>query len=115
MLPILAASIEEGRPSMLRLTNVVLGCRGILALAGGCALFSLAGCSGAEDSAPTLGSETVESTEAALAPGWVTVTPKNGWSNFSSSTPVAIGNFNGVIVFRGALKASNPTSNVVFN
>ncbi|HEV8550694.1 MAG TPA: hypothetical protein VGQ57_16730, partial [Polyangiaceae bacterium] len=100
---------------MLRLTRMGISCGVISTLFAGSALLALTGCSAAEGDEPSAGSETVEHTQAALAPGWVTVTPKNGWSNFSSSTPAAVGNFNGVIVFRGALKAMNPSSTTVFD
>lgn len=59
--------------------------------------------------------EQVEETAEAITDGWTTLALGNGWQNYWGSTyPPAIGRVNGVVTFRGALKATNPTSDSPF-
>jgi len=60
--------------------------------------------------------EALERVQEAITGGWVNLDLINGWSNFNgASNPPAIGMVNGVVTFRGAITAANPTSNVAFN
>jgi hypothetical protein len=57
----------------------------------------------------------LEAAGEAITGGWKTLTLINGWQNFhTSSYPPAVGIVNGVVTFRGAIKATNPTSPVAF-
>jgi len=72
------------------------------------ALTVLTGC-GAE-------AEDIAQTQSAITGGWVNLDLINGWTNANgTSNPPAIGIVNGVVTFRGAIKATNPTSNVAFS
>src|SRR3954452_10359564 len=77
------------------------------ALALGLALLGAAGC--AEPAGD------VETTQSAITGGWTNLVLINGWQNFNTSTyPPAVGIVNGVVTFRGAIKATNPTSDIAF-
>jgi hypothetical protein len=74
----------------------------------GAALFGASGCAGDTDQ--------VEQVQGAITGGWTNLVLKNGWQNYwGTVNPPAVALLsNGTVVFRGALKASNPTSNVAF-
>jgi hypothetical protein len=73
---------------------------------------SLVGC-GLPDGAEHDG---VETAQGAITGGWTTLTLINGWQSAGSTYNVpAVGKVNGVVAFRGALKATSPTSNAPFS
>jgi hypothetical protein len=77
------------------------------ALLVGVTLAGAAGCGEELDS--------VEKDQDAITGGWVNLDLINGWTNFNGfSNPPAIGMVNGVVTFRGAIKATNPTSPIAF-
>lgn len=82
-------------------------------LATGLLALSISGCGGSPD---IVEHESVETVESAINGGWTTLTLLNGWQAAGSpyATP-AVGKVNGVVVFRGALKATSPTSNIAFS
>jgi hypothetical protein len=87
--------------------KILKGCErawGVLqALVVGVALLGAANCGEEADQ--------VETTRGAITNGWTNLTLINGWQNYNgTSNPPAVGMINGITVFRGALKASNPTS-----
>lgn len=85
----------------------------LLPLATGLLVLSLTGCGGLPDGAEQ---DDVGTLQSAINGGWTTLTLINGWQAAGSSYHVpAVGKVNGVVVFRGALKATNPTSNVAFS
>ena len=86
-------------------------------LAVGFALVLTLGCGGAEGSEQLEPDEATElgQSQEAITGGWTTLTLTNGWQNYwGTSNAPAIGMVNGVVTFRGALKASNPTDNSPF-
>jgi hypothetical protein len=97
--------------------NARTSLRALSALLLGFSLIAAGGCGDTE------GLEQFEQDEAtelgrigeAITGGWTTLTLTNGWQNYwGTSTPPAIGVVNGVVTFRGALKATSPTSNSPF-
>jgi hypothetical protein len=79
----------------------------ISALLLGVTLFGAANCGEETDS--------VETVRGEITGGWTNLTLINGWQNYwGTSNAPAVGIVNGVITFRGALKATSPTSNVAF-
>ena len=78
---------------------------------GGLSLVATLGCGSAEglDEASS-----VDQSREAITGGWTTLTLTNGWQNWASNTPPAIGIVNGIVTFRGTLKATSPTSDSPF-
>lgn len=94
------------------------GMRRVTTVASGFVLLALtmAGCGLADGSEPGAPADSVEQVQSAITGGWTTLTPINGWQAAGGSYQApAVGKVNGIVVFRGALKASNPTSNIAFN
>ncbi|WP_437279096.1 hypothetical protein WME90_00645 [Sorangium sp. So ce375] len=61
-------------------------------------------------------SEQVGETAEAITDGWTELDLDNGWENYWGTTnPPAIGKVDGIVTFRGALKATNPTSDSPFS
>lgn len=90
--------------------------RGILWGSAGCwgALFSLAvaGCGATESSGGAL--ESVGTTSAAVTTNWEYLTLNPGWQKFGTGFEPAVRKVDDIIVFKGALKATNPTSDSPF-
>jgi hypothetical protein len=83
----------------------------LLTLASGLLALSLMGC-GLPDGPEQ---DDVETVRSSINGGWTTLTLINGWQGGGSAYHVpAVGKVNGVVVFRGALKATSPSSNVAF-
>jgi hypothetical protein len=79
----------------------------LTALVVGLTLLGAAGCAEPRDD--------VETTQSAITGGWTNLVLINGWQNFNTSTyPPAVGIVNGVVTFRGAIKATSPTSDIAF-
>ena len=82
-------------------------------LATGLLALPLTGCGGLPDGPEQ---DDVATVQSAINGGWTTLTPINGWQAAGSTYQApAVGKVNGVVVFRGALKATNPTSNAAFS
>jgi hypothetical protein len=65
-----------------------------------------AGCGEPPDSVETKQGEVIT---------WTNLTLMNGWQNYwGTSNPPAVALINGIVTFRGALKAPNPTGNIAF-
>ena len=79
---------------------------GLSVLVVGLMLFGAAGCGEETDDLSTV--------RGAITGGWTTLSLINGWQNYYTSNPPAIGIVDGVVTFRGAIKATNPTSAVPF-
>jgi len=74
-----------------------------------------AGCGAAEDVAPTGENESTASTQEAITGGWTDLALTNGWQSYwGTALKPAVGKINGVVTFRGALKATNPTNGQPF-
>jgi hypothetical protein len=46
--------------------------------------------------------------------GWTALTPINGWQSWGTGYEPAVGMVDGIVTFKGALKATNPTSDTPF-
>jgi len=87
--------------------------RRLLTLASGLLALSLTGCGGLPESAEP---DDVGTVQSEINGGWTTLTLINGWQAAGSTYHApAVGKVNGVVVFRGALKATNPSSNAAFS
>lgn len=85
----------------------------LLGFWGGFLLLALAACSA---EAPGLEeSESVGQGTDAIAGGWQTLTLKNGWQAFAAGLEPAVGIVDGIVTFKGALKATSPTSDIPFD
>lgn len=88
--------------------------RRVTTVASGFVLLALTttGCDGSEPSAPA---DSVEQVQGAITGGWTALTPINGWQAAGGSYQApAVGKVNGIVTFRGAIKAANPTDTVAF-
>ena len=86
-----------------RLTTVASG----LVMLATMAMVAMAGCGVAENEA----TDSVDTNQGAITGGWTTLTLRPGWQAAGGSFHApAVGKVNGVVVFRGALKATNPNS-----
>jgi hypothetical protein len=100
---------------MIRAHDIETSARRFLILASGFLLFATTGCGLTEDAQQGGPSADVETAQGAITGGWVTLPLINGWVPAGSAYHApAIGQVNGVVVFRGAMKATNPTSNRAF-
>src|SRR4051812_12157602 len=89
--------------------------RRLTIIAGGFVLFATAGCELADGSAPSAPADPSEQVQGAITGGWTALTPINGWQAAGGSYQApAVGKVNGIVVFRGALKATNPSTTVAF-
>ena len=86
--------------------------RRLTTVASGFVLLATIGCGVAENDA----TDHVDQTQGAISGGWTTLPLINGWQAAGGSYHApAVGKVNGVVVFRGAMKATNPTSTHAFN
>jgi hypothetical protein len=87
--------------------------RRLFTFASGLLALALTGCGGLPEGTEQ---DDVGTIQSEINGGWTTLTLLNGWQAAGTSyhTP-AVGKVNGVVVFRGALKATSPTSNVAFS
>ncbi len=60
------------------------------------------------------GVEEVEQLGEAISGGWTTVSLINGWQNYNSTDPPAVGVVDGVVRFRGAVRGPSATSTCAF-
>lgn len=83
--------------------------RRLTTVASGFVLLATIGCGVAENEA----AEPVETTQGAITGGWTTLALSPGWQAAGGSFHApAVGKVNGVVVFRGAFKASTPNPSV---
>ena len=83
---------------MRRVTTVASGFVLLATTAAGCGL--------ADGSEPGAPADSVEQVQRAITGGWTTLTPINGWQAAGGSYQApAVGKVDGIVVFRGAIKA----------
>ena len=81
--------------------------RRLTTVASGFVLLAAIGCGVAENEA----ADPVETTQGAITGGWTTLPLLSGWQAAGGAYAApAVGTVNGIVVFRGALKATNPNN-----
>ena len=77
----------------------------VRALLAGFALLAAAGCGETDD---------IEQVQSAISGGWVALPLGQGWSNYNTANPPAIGRVNGILTLRGAVKGDGTATTHVF-
>jgi len=81
--------------------------RAMMTVAGGFVMLATTGCGTAENEA----ADSVETTQGAITGGWTTLPILPGWQAAGGPYAApAVGMYHGIVVFRGALKATNPNN-----
>lgn len=92
------------------LRSLTTGAGGLVVLA-----MTMTGCGLADSNEPSASADSIEPVESAITGGWTAITPINGWQAAGGSYQApAVGKVNGIVVFRGALKATNPSDTAAF-